>query len=60
MPESAWAAITYGTTSHGEGASASISSATSCTESPMTSVAFSPRRAASQPPTRFVMTPKSS
>ena len=58
MPESACAAMTYGTTSHDAGTSASIERATSWVASPPTSVAFSPKRAARKPPTRFVTIPK--
>ncbi len=60
MPDSACAAITNATTSHASGTSASIPSAQTWTPRPMNSVAFSPIRAASQPPTRFVTMPNSS
>ena len=58
IPESAWATITYGTTSQDVGANASIESATSCVARPPISVVFSPKRAARKPPTRFVTIPK--
>ena len=58
IPESAWATITYGTTSQAAGANASIESATSWVESPPISVVLSPKRAARKPPTRFVTIPK--
>ena len=59
-PLTACEAITYGTTSQGSGASASISSAPICSVSPAMSVDLSPKRAASQPPNRFVMIPNAS
>ena len=60
MPDSAWATMTYATTSHDSGTRPSIASATSCVARPASSVTFSPSRAATNPPTRFVTIPNSS
>jgi hypothetical protein len=59
IPDSACAAITQATVSHGAGTS-SIDSATTCSASPICMVRSRPMRAPSQPPTRLVTTPKTS
>ncbi len=59
IPESAWAAMTRGIESMGCGR-ASMPRAAICKPRPMFMVRFSPIRAPSQPPTRLVITPKSS
>ena len=46
MPDSAWAAMTKGTTSQASGTTASPPRATSCVARPASSVTFSPSRAA--------------
>ena len=59
MPDNACAAITQGTVSNAAGTS-SIASAATCRPRPMFMVRLSPMRAPNQPPTRLVITPKTS